>query len=341
MARPATLNVKIVADATAAAGEFDKTTTAMRGTERAARDVSGGIDSAGGASQKAAGGLRDMMGALEGTKFEAFGATVSKASTYFEAAAGASDLYAASSTAASGATKAWTIIQGAFNAVMALNPVALVVIAVVALGAALVVAYTKSETFRRIVDGAFQAVKTAVQAVVDILQGPMQTVWSGIKTAVDIYFTPIQALWEGLKGVIDVIIALLKGDFDGALEALKRTFDRVFDQMMAPIRLVRDGIGWIIDKVKDLLDLLPSIKIPSLPDWIPNPFAASAAAPAVAGTRTTLPAARTGGSMRAAGGGGIVVNLSVPATANPVETGRQIVSMIRRFERAAGPAWRT
>jgi hypothetical protein len=45
--------------------------------------------------------------------------------------------------------------------------------------------------------------------------------------------------------------------------------------------------------------------------------------------------------MRAAGGGGIVVNLSVPATANPVETGRQIVSMIRRFERAAGPAWRT
>jgi hypothetical protein len=76
------------------------------------------------------------------------------------------------------ATKVWTGIQAAFNLVMSLNPVGLVVLAIAALVAIIVTAYQRSETFRKIVQkvgdvlknvlvGAFNAVKNAVKAVVD------------------------------------------------------------------------------------------------------------------------------------------------------------------------------
>lgn len=58
-------------------------------------------------------------------------------------------------------TRAYAVAQGILNAVMALNPILLVVIALIAIGAALVYAYTHSEKFRAIVDGAFRAVQAA------------------------------------------------------------------------------------------------------------------------------------------------------------------------------------
>lgn len=59
------------------------------------------------------------------------------------------------------ATKAYAVAQGLMNAVMAANPISLVIIAIAALAAGLVYAYKHSETFRDIVDGAFHAVAAA------------------------------------------------------------------------------------------------------------------------------------------------------------------------------------
>jgi len=58
-------------------------------------------------------------------------------------------------------TRAWAAGQALLNAVMSMNPIALVVIAVAALVAGLVVAYQKSETFRAIVQAAFSAIGNA------------------------------------------------------------------------------------------------------------------------------------------------------------------------------------
>jgi hypothetical protein len=57
---------------------------------------------------------------------------------------------------------AMTVAQGALNAVMALNPIALVVIAIAALAAGFIYAYKHSETFRNIVNGVMHAVQVGV-----------------------------------------------------------------------------------------------------------------------------------------------------------------------------------
>lgn len=79
-----------------------------------------------------------------------------------------------------GAIKTWQAIvkgaiaiQAAWNAVLALNPIMLIVIGLAALAAALVYAYKKSETFRNIVNGAFNIVRRAIARVIDTVAGLM------------------------------------------------------------------------------------------------------------------------------------------------------------------------
>lgn len=71
---------------------------------------------------------------------------------------------------AGGIAKTFTAVQAALNVVMALNPIGIVVLALVALAAGLIYAYKKSETFRNIVNGAFDAVKTGVVGVINFFK---------------------------------------------------------------------------------------------------------------------------------------------------------------------------
>ncbi|WP_146046219.1 hypothetical protein [Streptomyces cahuitamycinicus] len=68
---------------------------------------------------------------------------------------------------AAAVTRGWAIAQGLLNTVMMMNPVGLVIAAIVALVAIVVVAYQKSETFRAVVQAVWAAVKVAILAAVD------------------------------------------------------------------------------------------------------------------------------------------------------------------------------
>ncbi len=83
----------------------------------------------------------------------------------------------------------------AVNAAMALNPVSLIVIGIVALGAALAVAYKKFEGFRNIVDAVFSGIKWWIYNVtIPAFQGMLGVV----KTI----FNGIASLWNNTFGKI-------------------------------------------------------------------------------------------------------------------------------------------
>jgi phage-related protein len=93
-------------------------------------------------------------------------------------------------------TTAFTVVQTAFNAVMAMNPVVLVVIGIVALIAALVLAYKKFEGFRNIVDSVFAFIKTAVTGSIDLIKGYFSTLLGFYKGI----FNGIASLWNNTIG---------------------------------------------------------------------------------------------------------------------------------------------
>lgn len=96
----------------------------------------------------------------------------------------------------SATTKAFTAVQAAFNAVLAMNPITLMVIAVAALVAGLILAYNKFEGFRNIVDSVFSFIQKGVKAGIDGITSYLQFVL-GIYKGI---FNGIASLWNNTFG---------------------------------------------------------------------------------------------------------------------------------------------
>ncbi|WP_031095479.1 phage tail tape measure protein [Streptomyces sp. NRRL S-15] len=106
-------------------------------------------------------------------------------------------------------TRGWAAAQALFNAVMALNPVTLIIIGVVALGAALVVAYQKSETFRNIVNGVWSAI-----------QSGWNTLWAFLKPGVNAFMTGLQAVGAAASWLWSTVLSPVFGFIGTAVKIL-------------------------------------------------------------------------------------------------------------------------
>jgi phage-related protein len=122
----------------------------------------------------------------------------------------------------------WKNAQLALNLAMMMNPIGLVIAAIVALVAIFVVAYKKSETFRRVVDAAWSAIKRATSAVWEFLKRLTLDTWNAIKStatrAVDAVKSGVtsawnaiksatSSVWNGVKSVVGSVTAFIVGLF--------------------------------------------------------------------------------------------------------------------------------
>jgi hypothetical protein len=225
-------------------------------------------------------GLVAVMGALGGVLVAIKVATL--------ASAAADGIAAASKLAMAGATGIATIASGGFttafwalNAAMTANPIGLVIVAIGLLVAAVVLAWKHCETFRNIVTGAFDAVKTAAvfafglikkaaeygllgplgliithwQAAVGILTGAWNgiksaatTAWNAIKTAI---VTPIEGAISLVKTAAGAIDHALDAAWSGIKSGANAAWDFVHDHILGPIRDARDAVRGIVDALGD------------------------------------------------------------------------------------------
>ncbi|MFE9497263.1 phage tail tape measure protein [Streptomyces collinus] len=106
------------------------------------------------------------------------------------------------------ATKAWAFAQRLLNAAMRMNPIGLVITALLALGAIFTVLYKKNETFRNLVNTVWAAIKTAiVDTWTKYIQPALMAFWGFIKNTL---WPIIQQLWTN---VISPIFGLIKTFF--------------------------------------------------------------------------------------------------------------------------------
>jgi hypothetical protein len=96
----------------------------------------------------------------------------------------------------SATTTAFTAIQTAFNAVLAMNPITLIVIGIGLLVAALVVAYKKFEGFRNVVDSVFGFIKNAVSGSIGVIKGYFEGLLGFYKGM----FNGVATLWNNTFG---------------------------------------------------------------------------------------------------------------------------------------------
>ena len=106
-------------------------------------------------------------------------------------------------------------------AILALNPVVLTILAIVAAVALLALGFKllwdRSRTFQDVLKGVWEAVQGYIEVVVDYLKGP------------------VMAAWDIISGAIDAISALIRGDFGAAWEGLKTMIGGVVEWIKTTI----------------------------------------------------------------------------------------------------------
>lgn len=185
-----------------------------------------------------------------------------------------------------GITTAMTVAQGALNAVMNANPLAIVALAVVGLVTALVTLYNTNEDFRKAVQKVWKTIKTTVLNVIDALKKGfeswvfiIQQVWGKIKSVLspvaewigDKFTTAVdnvknafsgvvdffKGIWKGIKGAFSKVTDWFKTTFQTAWEGVKKVFTtggKVFEGMKEGILSVfKTVVNGLIDGINAVI----------------------------------------------------------------------------------------
>ena len=163
------------------------------------------------------------------------------------------------------ATKLFAAAQAVLNAVMSLNPIGLVVAAIVALAVGLYLAYKKIKPFHEAVDKVGRILRDtvwpAVKKVAKVVGKDLVKAWDAVKGPLKTALKVITQLGRGMvtymvepiKTAVAVIVKLFHGDFAGA-----------FDLITALPGKLLAGFGDLPTKLGDLLGKVPGLLLEAL-----------------------------------------------------------------------------
>jgi phage-related protein len=142
-----------------------------------------------------------------------------------------------------------------WNAVLALNPISLIIVAVIALVAGLIYAYNHFEAFRVVVDTVFQFVKTVVMTVVAFIlehwrffATALLTIIAGpIGLVVGLIATNFGAIKSTVVNIFNAVVSFLRGAWD--------KIQNIFDSAMNAAKLV---VATVMGAIKSNIDTVIS-----------------------------------------------------------------------------------
>ena len=108
-----------------------------------------------------------------------------------------------------GATKLAAAAQMAFNAVMSVNPIILIIMAILAAVAAFVYFYNTNEKFRNMVISAWNAIKTTASSVWSAIVAAIGAVWEGIVSAAQAGMDILNGIWNAMVRTAQSVYAVL------------------------------------------------------------------------------------------------------------------------------------
>lgn len=115
----------------------------------------------------------------------------------------------------------------AINAVMAANPILLVVAAIGALVTAFVVLWNKSEKFRNFWKGLWEGIKKVVKPIIDFIAKIFSDAWEKIKIVWAVASAFFKEIWEAIKEIFGPVIEFFVDIFETVWSTLKTIFEPV------------------------------------------------------------------------------------------------------------------
>ncbi|WP_133016910.1 phage tail tape measure protein [Clostridium cuniculi] len=163
--------------------------------------------------------------------------------------------------------------QAALNFVMALNPITLVIVGLIALAAVFVVLYNKCEWFRNGVNNVWEKITNIFFTFDNFLKGVFATDWTesfGVfGNVINAFFKNMSNIWESIKriftGIIDFVAGVFTGDWSRSWEGVKNIFGGIMDGLGAVIKAPLNAVIGLINMAIGQINKISF----TAPDWIP------------------------------------------------------------------------
>lgn len=161
----------------------------------------------------------------------------------------AAGAYQVAMMAVQGVTNLVTGAQAALNAVMAANPIGIVVVAIAALVAALVYLYNNNETVRAGIDAAWQGIKTAVEVAIEGIKAALyaigkfivttwETVTSAVETAMNTISIVVSTAWNAVGTLISTVLTTISTTITTIWSTILSTISTKMDNINTKITTV-------------------------------------------------------------------------------------------------------
>ena len=157
-------------------------------------------------------------------------------------------------------TKVIGVMSKLFSLLMA-NPIALIIVAIVALVAAFVYLWNHSEKFRKFwinlwnsikttVTTVWNAIKTFITTVVNAIKTVFITVFNAIKTAVTLYFnaykTIITTVWNAIKLVVTTVVNAIRNTIVTVWNAIQMSLNTILNIIRTVFTTIWNGIRTVV-----------------------------------------------------------------------------------------------
>lgn len=148
-----------------------------------------------------------------------------------------------------GILKGVELAMAALNAVMALNPIVLIVAAIAGLVAAFVILWNKCDAFRNFWLGLWDGIKSAFSAWCEGIQELWSALSDAISTIVNAIQTVVTTVWDAVKTAVITVVSTIKTGVENAWNGIRNTTKAVFDAVKNFVTTVWNGIKTAISTV--------------------------------------------------------------------------------------------
>lgn len=215
------------------------------------------------------------------TGLKSFATTVGKAAINFgklaaQAALATAKFIAqkAAMLASTIATNAMAVAQAALNLVMSMNPITLIIIAIVALIAIIVLLWTKCEWFRdgvmAVINTIWSVIQTVAtfignifQTVFNVVSGVFNAIWSVVQTVFNFIWTIVQnyvnfwiTVWSTIFNVVSTVLTTIWNTIQSVFNFIWGIISGVINNIISAFRNVANIVKSVFTSVKNAISSL-------------------------------------------------------------------------------------